>query len=176
MQSVPLLRQLDIDRRKIWAEAVGMPLCKSGQHQKIIFSDEKKFQICKPSGAQYCWRRPGEELMPAKTKKTVKHGSGRIMVWGCVSYNGVGRLYRIDDILTGDGYCTILDSAFLPSLSDLAYTTRSSIFQQDNDPKHTSNGARKWLASHGVDVLEWPPNSPDMSIVEKVWDLVDNAI
>jgi hypothetical protein len=72
------------------------------------------------------------------------------MVWGCVSYNGVGRLYRIDNTLTGPGYCTILESALLPSLSDLGYTRQSCIFQQDNDPKHTSNVARKWFAYHST--------------------------
>ena len=39
------------------------------------------------------------------------------------------------------------------------------IFQQDNDPKHTSHIARDWFQKRKVTVLLWLPSSPDMNII-----------
>ena len=41
-------------------------------------------------------------------KSKVKHGGGSIQVWGCFSYNGVGDLYRSNDIFTKEKYHSIL--------------------------------------------------------------------
>ncbi|ORE00325.1 TCB2 [Hepatospora eriocheir] len=42
------------------------------------------------------------------------------------------------------------------------------ILQQDNDPKHTSNVVKDWLYEKNIDVLPWPPQSPDMNSIEHV--------
>ncbi len=36
------------------------------------------------------------------------------------------------------------------------------IFQQDLAPAHTAKSTKSWLNDHGVDVLDWPANSPDL--------------
>lgn len=51
----------------------------------VWFSDESKFQLFGSDGKQYCRRRPGEEYLDRNVKSTVKHGGGRIMVWGCIT-------------------------------------------------------------------------------------------
>jgi hypothetical protein len=33
-----------------------------------------------------------------------------------------------------------------------------------------------WFQKKKVDTLDWPPNSPDMSIIEHVWDYLDRRI
>ena len=50
------------------------------------------------------------------------------------------------------------------------------IFQQGLDSKHTSAVTRKWLDSHHITTLPWAPNSPDMNILENVWDRLDQKV
>jgi hypothetical protein len=52
--------------------------------------------------------KPGQALDPRFTKKTVKHGGGNVMVWGCITGQGMGRLHRIEGIMNGPGYVEIL--------------------------------------------------------------------
>lgn len=39
---------------------------------------------------------------------TLKHGGGGLMVWGCISTVGIGKLIFIDDILDKNKYLNIL--------------------------------------------------------------------
>ncbi len=47
----------------------------------------------------------------------------------------------------------------LPSADNL-YGDADFIFQQDLAPAHT---AKSWFNDHGVIVLDWPANSPDLN-------------
>ena len=45
----------------------------------------------------------------------------------------------------------------------------SEKLQQDNAPAHNSILSKTWFAENGLKILEnWPPNSPDINIIEKV--------
>ncbi len=46
------------------------------------------------------------------------------------------------------------------------------IFQQDLAPAHTAKSTKSWLNDHGVGVLDWPANSPDLNPVENLWCIV----
>ncbi|KAI3352059.1 hypothetical protein L3Q82_020874 [Scortum barcoo] len=94
----------------------------------------------------------------ANTIPTVKHGGGSIMLWGCFSAAGTGRLVRIEGKMNAAMYRDILDENLLQSALDLRLGRRF-IFQQDNDPKHTAKITKEWLQDNSVNVLEWPSQS-----------------
>ena len=45
---------------------------------------------------------------------------------------------------------------------------RKSVFQMDNDPKHTSKVVSKWLKDNKVKVFEYPSQSPDLNPIENM--------
>uniref|UniRef100_A0AAZ3SDV6 Transposase Tc1-like domain-containing protein n=1 Tax=Oncorhynchus tshawytscha TaxID=74940 RepID=A0AAZ3SDV6_ONCTS len=96
---------------------------------------------------RHIWRKPG-------TIPTVKHGGGSIMLWGCFSATGTGRLVRIEANMNGVKYRKILDENLLQSTCDLRLGRRFT-FQQDNNPKHTAKTTLEWLRASGQ-VAECP--------------------
>jgi len=132
----PWLLNVHVSKRNNWA--IAHHRRREYFWRKVWYSDEKKFNIFGSDGKQYCQRKPGEEFLQRNVRQVVKHGGGHIMVWGCISWNGPGRLHRVEGNMNAVQYTSILSESFLGSLDDKKTHPRNVIFQQDNDPKHTS--------------------------------------
>lgn len=50
------------------------------------------------------------------------------------------------------------------------------IFQHDNAPTHTVLVVREALEEMGIEVMEWPPHSPDLNPIENLWALLKAEI
>lgn len=46
------------------------------------------------------------------------------------------------------------------------------IFQQDLAPAHFVKSTRTWTNDHGIPVLDWSANSPDLNPTENLWAFV----
>ncbi len=93
------------------------------------------------------------------------------MIWAAMSSAGVGPLCFLKSTVNAAINQEILEHFILPS-ADKLYGDADFIFQQDLAPTHTVKGTKSWLNDHGVTVLDWPANSPDLNPIENIRGIV----
>ena len=129
--------------------------------KKILWSYETKIELFGPNAKRHVWRKPGTILM-------LKYGGGSIVLWGCFSAAGTGRLVRVKGKMNGAKYREILDENLLQSAQDLRLWRRFT-FQQENDPKHTAKTMLEKLRDKSLNALELPSQSPDLNPIGYLW-------
>ncbi len=102
-----------------------------------------------------------EKLISSCLKSSIKFPQS-VMIWGAMSSAGVGPLCFFKTNITAPVYQDIWEHFMLPS-ADQLFKDADFIFQQDVAPAHTAKSTKSWLNDHGVGVLDWPANSPDLN-------------
>ena len=144
------------------------------QWKKVLWSDEATFTVtdCTPN---YVYRKRGSNpLEPRYTKQTVKHPDS-VMVCGCFSFYGVGKLVFLPKNVKMNRYNYLeLLCDHLPDSMDMC---KAEVFQQDGAPCHTAKYVVEWLQDCCIPFFKpWPGNSPDLNPIENLWALIKTQL
>ncbi|UYV84076.1 Transposase [Cordylochernes scorpioides] len=138
---------------------------------RVVFSDESRFCLSSDSRRVRVWRRRGERSNPAAIVERPTVRQRGIMVWGAIAYDSRSPLLRIQGTMTAQRYVDdVLRPVTLPYLQGVP----NAIYQQDNARPHTARISQQALQD--VQMLPWPPYSPDLSPIEHVWDIIGRRL
>lgn len=138
--------------------------------KKVVFTDESKFNLFKSDGRVTVWRKRNCELDEKNITPTVKHGGGSVLVWGCMSANGVGELCFLGGTMDHRHYINILKTNLPRSVNNMGLAG-DYIFTQDNDPKHTALNTKLWLLYNTPHWMVTPPQLPDVNPIENLYTI-----
>ncbi len=129
---------------------------------KVHFAFHLEIKVPDSSGLEEEWRSTESMLLEDQCEvSTVCDDLGCHVICWCWStvFSEVHSQHSL--------YQDILEHFMLPS-ADKLYGDADFIFQQDLAPAHTAKGTKSWFNDHGVTVLDWPANSPDLNSIENL--------
>ena len=160
-----ILRKPNIKKRISWARLREKWTVDSDWH-KHIFSDECSVVVGHDSRIKV-WRTLDERDKPwlycRKSQRKIS-----VMIWGCLTYQGIGTLALVKGHITGQKYISIIQDHLWPVIAK-HHIDLNCIYVDDNAPVHRAGIVTEYLRSEGIPVSEWAPQSPDMNIIENVW-------
>lgn len=140
------------------------------QWKNVMFSDECSISRLGQSGRQWYYSNDEHRLRHQHHFKQKKQGGGgKIMIWGCVAYFGVGDMCWVEGNMNAEYYEQVLRKYVIASRRWYKMDPTTFMFQHDNARIHTTTNVNDFLSKAGIDVMEWPPNSPDINPIERIW-------
>jgi len=132
---------------------------------ETFFSDEMGISLREAHNI-YAWMAPRKQVKIAKPAKNV-----RVNCWGAISRRGTTSLEIFKKPKKTDGYREMVEE-HIEEMEDLF--PEGFFFQQDNLSTHQA--AEPDLKRQGLDIMEFPAYSPDLSPIENLWGTLKGRV
>jgi transposase len=93
----------------------------------------------------------------------------KINKWSVISMAAYGPLVVVESQNTAESYIKTLNDFLLP---EIRLAGGRVIFQQDNAAIHKTAAVTAFLQENNIEILDWPPQSPDLSPIENIWNVL----
>ena len=136
----------------------------------MLFSDETTLEL-HPSKRVLVHRLPNTGMEKKNLSETEQFGGRKLTLWCFFAHDGRKCLQKVCGTINLIKYLQILQESLLPELFF------GQKLQQDNAPAHNSILSKTWFSESGLELLEnWPPNSPDINIIENARSLLKKSV
>ena len=133
----------------------------------LVFTDEATFYGGPIRNRR--WIAPNQSYDISAVKSNIK-----INVWGAICYSGKIDLHFYKEKANSDVYINIL-KRYIPKIKELVQDP--FIIIRDNASYHCSQQTKEWIKKNKVkEILDWPPNSPDLNPIENVWGIIKREL
>jgi len=137
---------------------------------RVIWTDEKKFNLDGPDIYGSRW----SQSRPTQSGLVDSFGKRGVMVHMAFSCDGLVIATRTHGNLDGKRYAHTIEHHVLPVVRRIYGP--NFVFQQDNAPIHVSKQAKKMFDRNQVNLMEWPPLSPDLNPIENLFGILSRMI
>jgi hypothetical protein len=103
----------------------------------------------------------------------VQQGGFSVMFWGCFSRHAKGPLTVIEGKIDSKKYLELVQDVVMP---EIQASEVDLIFMQDNARPHTARVVTDYYHENNVQMLDWPPQSPDLNPIEQVWAIMKQKL
>jgi mannose-6-phosphate isomerase-like protein (cupin superfamily) len=139
----------------------------------VLFTDET-YIILGGTGQVWVQRSEDAAVLSQYNIERSSHAA-QSGFWGCFSSQGIGTS-RLYDHTMDSRFLTDTYTQYMKTHARRTWPTGQWFLLHDNAPTHTSNESKAWLHNNGIDLIEFPPHSPDLNPIENLWAYLKRRI
>lgn len=143
--------------------------------KRVLFTDETRVSLKSPDGRDRVWRRPGERFSECAISQKEPFGGGSKMFWGGICFEARTELVPIRArSMNAEFYLeNIIQDHVMPFAPFIGDTF---LLMHDNARPHIARTVSDYLNEINMQIVEWPPRSPDLNPIEHLWDVLKKLI